>query len=217
MTFELNAALSLSIGIAAVISWVRIKKTDPAYLPFFILLWLGFTTEIVSILLMKKGYSNAVLYNFFSLFEAVVVIWQFKKWRLFGNKAKVYYLFQGLFFIGWVTELALRGGLNQFSSYFIIAYSTVIVFIAIGIINGVIFKESSPLLLNPVFLICMGLIIYFTYMALIEIFWLYGLNRSSAFRIRVYDIFAFINLFTNLLFAFATLWIPMKRQYLLQS
>ena len=58
MTFELNAALSLSIGIAAIISWVRVKKTDPAYLPFFILLWLGFTTEIVSILLIKKGYSK---------------------------------------------------------------------------------------------------------------------------------------------------------------
>lgn len=216
MSFELNAALSLSVGIGAVISWVRLKKTDPAYLPFFILLWLGLVTEITSIFFMKKGYSNILYYNIFSLAEAMLISWQFNNWKLFARK-KVYYLIQAMFLAGWITEFLLRDGTSHFVSYFIIGYSTVVVFLAIGIINGVIFRESTPLLLNPVFLISMGLIVYFTYMALIEIFWVYGLNKSSIFRIRVYDIFAFINLFTNLLFAFATLWIPMKRKYLLQS
>ena len=217
MSFELNAAFSLSVGIGALISWMRFKKADPAYLPFFIWLWVGFITEIASIFIMKRGYSNAAIYNLFSLLEAIVILWQFKRWGLFGSKAKLFYLLVFVFLMAWFAEIVERGGINQFASFFIIGYSTIIVFVSISIINGVVFKESSPLLLNSQFLICIGLIFYFTYMALIEIFWLYGLNRSSAFRIRVYDIFAFINLFTNLLFAFAALWIPMKRRYLLQS
>lgn len=217
MNFEINAVLSLSVGIGAVIGWIRLRKADPVFFPFILLLTAGFFTETVSIILMKKGYSNVLLYNIFSLSEAVIIVWQFKKWKFLGKKIMLYYLIQVLFLVSWVTEFILRGGFSQFFSYFIVGYSTIIVYMAIGIINDVIFKEPTPLLLNPLFLICMGLIIYFTYMALIEIFWIYGLNRSSAFRISVYNIFAFINLFTNLLFAFATLWIPMKRQYILLS
>ena len=217
MNFEINAVLSLSVGIGAVIGWIRLRKADPVFFPFILLLTAGFFTETVSIILMKKGYSNVLLYNIFSLSEAVIIVWQFKKWKFLGKKIMLYYLIQVLFLVSWVAEFILRGGFNQFISYFIVGYSTIIVYMAIGIINDVIFKEPTPLLLNPLFLICMGLIIYFTYMALIEIFWIYGLNRSSAFRISVYNIFAFINLFTNLLFAFATLWIPMKRQYILLS
>jgi hypothetical protein len=217
MSFELNAAFSLSVGIGAAISWIRFKKADPAYLPFFTWLWIGFITEIASIFIMKRGYSNAVIYNLFSLLEAIIILWQFKKWGLFGIKTKLYYILVTVFLVTWFAEIVERGGLNQFVSFFIIGYATIIVFVSISIINSVVFKESTPLLLNSQFLICIGLIVYFTYMALIEIFWLYGLNRSSVFRIRVYDIFAFINLFTNLLFGFAALWIPMKRRYLLRS
>jgi len=217
MTFELSAAFSLSVGIAAIISWVRLKKTDSAYLPFFIWLWIGFLSEVISILLMIRGYSNTALYNFFSLFEAIIITWQFKRWRLFGNNNLIYYCCQLLYILSFCAEIIARGNAYEFVSFFIVEYSTIIVFIAIGVINSVIFKDPMPLFLNPLFLICMGWIIYFTYMALIEIFWVYGLNKSSTFRIRVYDIFAFINLFTNLLFAFATLWIPMKRRYILQS
>jgi hypothetical protein len=217
MTFELNAALSLSVGVGAVISWIRLPKADPAYFPFCILLSAGFVTEIISILLMIRGQKNILLYNCFSLAEALLISWQFNKWRLMGNKRVFYFSLQSLYLISWTIEMVWRDGFHHFTSFFIIGYSTVIVFIAIAIINGVIFKESLPLFLNSIFIICMGLIVYFTYMVLIEIFWVYGLNKSSKFRIRVYDIFAFINLFTNLLFAFATLWIPMKRQYILRS
>ena len=178
MTFELNAAFSLSVGIGAVISCIRLKRADAAYIPFFILLWAGFITEIASLLLMKEGYTNVALYDIFSLLEAVLILWQFKRWKLFGKNIKVYYSFQLLFVICWTTELIFRGGLNQFTSYFIIGYSSAIVFIAISMLNGVVFKDSTALFLNPVFIICMGLIVYFTYMALVEIFWLYGLNMK---------------------------------------
>jgi hypothetical protein len=149
MSFELNAAFSLSVGIGAAISWMRFKKADPAYLPFFLWLWTGFITEIASLVIIDRGYSNAVIYNLFSLLEAIVILWQFKKWGLFGTKAKLYYILVTVFLVTWFAEIVERGGMNQFTSFFIIGYSTIIVFVSISIINSVVFKESTPCCLTP--------------------------------------------------------------------
>jgi hypothetical protein len=217
MSFELNALFSLSVGIGAIIGWIRFKKTDPAYLPFLILLGAGFLNEITSIILMKAGYSNAIYFNVFALLEAVLISWQFRKWGLFERWRGLYISLQVIFCICWVAETVMKNNLNSYNSYFVIGFSSIIVVMSVSLLNKEIFKEPTLLLFNPVFLICIGLIVYFTYSILVEIFWVYGLNRSSSFRNRIYEIFSYVNLFTNLLFGFATLWIPMKRQYLLQS
>jgi len=217
MNFELNAAFSLTVGIGAIIGWIRIRKTDPAFYPFLCLLLLGFLHELLSLVTVVRGYSNAISYNFFTLAEAILICYQFYRWGLFEQRQKLYYLIQILFAAGWVMELLLRQGLETYFSYFIIGYSTLIVFMAINVLNNVLFKEPGLMLFQPEFLICMGLIVYFTYTILVEVFWFYGLNKSSIFRIRIYELFGYINLFTNLVFAFATLWIPMKRRYIMQS
>lgn len=82
-------------------------------------------------------------------------------------------------------------------------------------INRIIITERKSLIRNPVFIICLAFIIYFTYKVLLEIFWLYGLNSSREFRVEVYNIFKYINLFANLIYALAILWIPRKREYML--
>lgn len=184
MQFEMNAVFSLSVGIGAVTGWARFKKTDPAFFPFLLLLWAGFTNELVSILIISKGYTNAVCYNLFTLAEAVIISWQFYRWGLYGRRRRWYFSIQCLFIAGWLTEFTFRQNLQAFHSYFIIVYATIIVFMSIHVLSNELFKEPGILFLNPVFLICMGFFIYFTYTVLVEIFWMYGLNRSSVFRIR---------------------------------
>ena len=217
MNFELNAAFSLTVGIGALIGWIRIRKTDPAFFPFLLWLLFGFLHEVISLIIVENGYSNAFSYNLFTLVEAMLICYQFYRWGLFEQQQKLYYVIQIFFAAGWLIELVLRQGLETYFSYFIICYSTLIVFMAINVLNNVLFKEPGLMLVQPEFLICMGLIVYFTYTILVEVFWFYGLNKSSAFRIRIYELFGYINLFTNLVFAFATLWIPMKRRYIMQS
>jgi hypothetical protein len=217
MNFELNAAFSLSIGIGAVTGWIRIRKTDPAFLPFLFLLLAGFINEIISIVVMKAGYSNVVFYNIFSLLEGLLITLQFRRWGLFESWRKQYYIIMLLFMAVWTAEVVFKSHLRLFNSVFIIFYSALIVLMSINMLNRVIFKEPPHLFFNPVFLICMGFIIYFTYAILVEAFWVYGLNQSKEFRIGVYSMLAYVNLFTNLLFASATIWIPLKRQYILRS
>lgn len=217
MQFEMNAVFSLSVGIGAITGWIRFKKTDPAFFPFLILLWAGFVNELASILIISKGYSNAIYYNLFTLAEAIFISWQFYRWGLYGKRQRLYFSIQCLFIAGWLTEFLMRQNLQAFHSYFIIVYSTIIVFMSIHVLSNELFKEPGILFLNPVFLICMGFFVYFTYTILVEVFWMYGLNKSSVFRIRIYLVFSYINLITNLVFAFATLWIPKKPTYIMQS
>lgn len=213
MSFYLNAAFSLSIGIAAILGWVRIKKTDPAFFPFLLLMAAGLINETISLVLVNMGYSNAVAFNVYTLVAALLLGWQFMRWGLFKRK-EWYYILQSGFLIGWTIE-SLAGD-NLFNSYFITCYSSIVVLLCIEQINREIFRVKRKLYLHPVFLMCMGLLVFHTYSVMVETFWIYGLNKSHVFRLRIYEIMAYINLFTNLLFAFAIVWIPLRLQYILR-
>jgi hypothetical protein len=216
MDFNVEAIFSLTAGAAALIGWVRIKKTNPAYLPFTILLTAGFITEVISLIVTTNGYSNALFYNVFALAEACLVTHLYYRLGLFRSRKWLLGL-QFFFIIFWICESFYHGNLSSFYSYFLIVYSTILVLLSIHLLHSVVFQTSSRLYRNPVFLISMGFIVYFTYTILVELFWFYGLNQTPDFRNRIYDVFSYINLFTNILFILATLWIPLKRQYILRS
>lgn len=217
MFFDLNALFSLSVGAGAIAGWIRYKKTDPAYRPFILLLWAGLANELLSIVLIFRGYSNAFNYNLFVLVEAVLITRQFASWGLFGQRTTIPLLLQTCFIVLWIGDYLLRGEMNVYLSYYIIGYSAVIVLLSIHMLNHVLFKEPGMLLKHPVFLICMAFIIYFTYTIITETFWVYGLNKTTSFRIHISELFSYVNLITNLIYAFSILWIPMKRQYILRS
>jgi hypothetical protein len=60
-------------------------------------------------------------------------------------------------------------------------------------------------------------IIFFTYRAIIEVFYLMKLPFSNQFYLNVYVIMDFVNLFVNLIFALAVLWIQTKQKFILLS
>jgi hypothetical protein len=217
MNFTVNAVFSLSIAIAAIIGWARFKRTDPAFLPFLILLWTGLSNEIFSLVIMYKGFTNVYNYNLYTLAEALLITWQFERWKLFAGKKWLYYLLQFAYPAGWLAELLLTDRQHLFTSYFIIGHAILIVLMSVSMNNKLLFKITHSLFKEPVFLICAGFTLYFVYALLVEAFWMYGLNQSRFFRLRIYEILAYVNLITNLIFAFATLWMPLKRQYILQS
>ncbi|HEX7905833.1 MAG TPA: hypothetical protein VF487_18305 [Chitinophagaceae bacterium] len=217
MSFSLNALFSLSIGIGAIICWVRYKRTDPAFVPFIWLLSFGLLNEITSISIMHAGHSNAINYNLFALIESLLVTWQFRRWGLFNQQLKLYYFLQLLYPVALGVEWLASPPERVFNSYFFIGHSIIIVLMSISQINRLLFSLSRNMGREPVFLICMGLAIYFTYTVLVEVFWVYGLNQSKVFRLGIYEILSYVNLFTNLLFAFASLWMPLKSQYIMRS
>lgn len=199
MIFEIKAAFSLTIGIGAAIGWWRFKKTEPAFFPFLLLLTLGFCNEVVSIVLVTKGYKN-INYNYFELVESLILAWQFLKWGLFERRKYRYYLLQAVFIALWVTE-NFKHSFQFFNSYFILAHSFLLMLVSISMINRTSLSEPAPLWQQPIFLICTGLLIFYNYEALVETFLMFGAKFTSKFRNRISDILIYIVLLTNLLFA----------------
>jgi hypothetical protein len=216
MNFVVNSFLSLSISLGAIIGWVRFKNTSPAYWPFLWLMWTGFYYEMFGIVVMLAGYYNAVAYNIYALVESLLLGLQFRRWGLFRKMPSGYYALQSLFIGGWMVDSFIVAPINVFSSYFTIGRSIVIVLLSVSMLHLLFEKPVTSLPRHPVFLICIGLVVLFTYTAIVEGFLIFGAGLSKSFRVRIFFILACINFITNIIFAFAILWMPIKRRYLLQ-
>ncbi len=216
MNFIVNSFLSLSISIGAIIGWVRFRKTSPAYWPFLWLMWTGLYYELLGIAVMQAGYYNAIGYNTYALVESLLLGLQFWRWRLFGKIRARYFALQSLFITGWIVDNFMIAPIHVFSSYFTIGRSIVIVLLSVGMLYLLFEKPVASLVRHPVFLICIGLVVLFTYTAIVEGFLIFGAGLSKLFRVRIFFILACINFITNIIFAFAILWMPIKRRYLLQ-
>lgn len=217
MKFYVLFFLGLFIIFPAVIGWVRYKKISSAYLPFLIWVWVGAINEVLNtILIIGLGKYNVINTNLYQLIEALLILWQFKKWHLLG-KDKSYIAISIAFFISWFIEnLVLSKFYLGFNSYFRIFYSFVLVLMSINMLNQILMKERTSLIKNPIFVICILFVVMFTYAALVETFWAYGLNMSIEFTNNLQNIFVMINLVCNVIFAFVILWMPKRQAFTLQ-
>lgn len=223
MNYTLSEWFSYSVGIGAVIGLVRINKIDRAYLPFIILLWFGLFTEIISTYCIKSEGSNAVVDNIYGLVEGLLILWFFRRQRLFEKRPALFWIFFASFCVGWLVDKGwttltnMSLSLNVFCSYYNIGYSFCIVLMSIHFISQLIVKEKNTLKRNSSFLIAIGFITLLTIKIIVEIFWVYGLyDPEGKLSAQVYAIHTWMNLVVNLLFGLAVLWIPSKRTYTLQ-
>ncbi|MDB5199236.1 MAG: hypothetical protein JWO92_1199 [Chitinophagaceae bacterium] len=215
MSHCLIQLFAFSISIPAAVAIVKVKQIDQIYLPFLLCIWIGFLNECVSYLMIDIFHvSNTVNANIYCLIEALLYTGFFKKLDFFINR-KRYILLMGFLCIAWLIENFIVSGITLFDSFFTMMYSLIIVSMSITVINRLIMDQVN-LLMNPVFLLCIAFIIYFSVLGLVEIFWLYGLTSSDSFRLNIYRIMAYINLFVNLIFAFAILWMHRKQEFIPQ-
>jgi len=214
MPYFVYTVLSLTIGAGALTGLWRYRKIERRYLPFVWLTWAGFGNEVAANLLVRQ-HSNIVLYNVYACLEFFLLCLQFERWGLFRRRPSLYYVLQICMLGLWCTE-SLCFDIFMVNSYFLIISSFAVVLMGIETTSEMLFFESYRLLRNSKFLICSGLILFFSYSILVEMFWVFGLKHSVAFRVRIYEILYIINAFTNLVFALAILWMPMRPRYILQ-
>lgn len=214
MSHKLAELFSYSVGIGAIIGLIRIQTIDRAYIPFVLLLWLGFLNEILTTIEINQGFSNATNNNIYDLGESILILWFYRNLGLFAEKKSWFWTLMLLFGAVWLADNFYFSTIKVFNSYFIIFYCFVVVLMSIQLVNKILFK-TGRIFRNAQFIILVGIIILLTYKLLVEIFWVYGLNASRNFRLNVYVIMTYINLIANLIFALATLWIPRKREYTL--
>lgn len=204
---------SSTILLPAIIAVIRFRNIEKSFYPFIICLWVGTLNEIASVVVSWLGYSTILNNNIYVLAEALLILWQFKEWGLFHGYKKSYNTLMSLLVTVWFFENNNITELGKLTLHFRLVYSLMIVILSIQLNTGLVFTYKKNLLKSPVFLLCSGFTVYFTYKILIEVFWVYGLNASIDFRKNVYIILTWINGLVNILYLIAILCIPAKPRY----
>lgn len=212
MSYETQAILSLLIIVTAVIGLVRLKQISPVYLPFLSLIWIGTVNTISSQILLSNGYYNIYNYNTYQLFESFLILLQFRRWQLFEHKSWFNTLCVS-FAVVYLVDIIFLTGFHSFNSYYCIFYATIIVLLSINMINKLLITERGNLLKHPIFLICSGFILFFTFNILTEIFLLYGDMASEEFSDSIHKIFLWASWICNLIYIFAILWMPRRHAF----
>ncbi len=195
---------------------VRYKKIVSTYHPFIFIIIAAFFSELTGLISERLYKTNAVPANIYSLVECLLWLWQFRRWGG-GFKKKWMSVVLVIAMISfWSIETFIQGVTN-FNSAFSIFYSFILIFLAINQVNKLIVEEKNNLLKNSKFLICAGILLFYSYNILVGSFYVLNMKESDTFLANVYYILMYVNLFVNLLFALATLWIPTRQRFTLQS
>lgn len=209
------AAFSFSIFMAAIAGIVKIRRVDRAYYPFIMLACIASLNEVISYLSAKYFQTNAINSNLYLLVEALLITFQFYRWNNFEGKKKLYCFIQ-LCIVGiWLAENYNIHGLLIFNLRFRIFSAFLFVVMSIHMNARLIVHYRKQLYKHPIYLICSGLIIFFTIEILIDCFWTYATNDHPLFQISVFYILMWTNLFVNLIFALAIICIPPKPRYIM--
>jgi hypothetical protein len=206
-----------SVGLAAIVGFLRYRKITQEDRPFFWILWTALIFEISSEICTSVIHLTSVNNNIYVLIEAMLYTWLFFKWGSFHPNKKKFRSLEVFILLLWILDNFILNRITSTNSIFRIASSFIMVFLAINQINQLITTERANLLRNPRFLISAGMVIYFSYKAIVETFFWVQLPFSNTFYIYVLLIMDYVNLFVNLIFVLAALWIPTRRKFILPS
>jgi hypothetical protein len=216
MKIILPFLLSQSILLPIFIGLIRLRRIDKGYRPFFILLCIGFITEVISFILIQ-GYKapNAIPVNIYNFTEWALITWQFHVWGFLRQKKKWFYALVVFGACLWMTENLLFMKIILFSPYFRFFDYLLIVLFSVNKINFMITHDNRNLFRNPKFLICIGFIVYFIYM--IVYYWAFevSLFGQPDISTSITFLMAYVNFFTNIIYAIAFLLIPAPQKFTL--
>lgn len=204
--------LSFSGYLVGILGAIKFKQIRDVYRPFIYLIWIGCLADSLSLYFAYAYQNNLAVGAIYRLCESLFLLWFFNSLGVFKNR-KLLYLLGGLFVAIWIAENFLSSHFSARVTYFFdMVYALSVVLLSISAINNLLFTEKE-LLKNPTFLICAGLIIYFTYKIMERLFGLYGLKNSMDFRSSVQGILMIINCLANLIYALAVVWMRKRRPF----
>ncbi|MCZ4244345.1 hypothetical protein [Pedobacter punctiformis] len=209
-----NFILSQSILIACIIGLIRWRNIAVNFRPFLYYCFADCLTEILVFILIIKHINPCLVTNIYLVLSAVLLLWQFKEWSVFNKNPWITQVLGVILIVIWGLDYFVFHNLWDNSGFFRIVYSFVAVILAITYLNKLITIVDGNILKDSRFLICAALIIFFTFNIFIEIIY-FNSNSSIIFKENVFDIKRVINVFTNLVFALAMLWIPKKKNFIM--
>ncbi len=207
---------ALSGYLPAIAALIRYKDSPAIYKPFFILLWVGALNDTFGIICGYVFHTNILNSNIYVLAEFIFLLVIFYRWN--GSVRKSKYVFFGVIgLVVWIADnLVLHNPVRTINSLYRVYYCAVTIFMSIDLINRLIVFERKSLLTNPMFIICISFVFFFSYKAYIESFYILSLSFSEEFYNKVFFILGLINVLSNLVYTVAILCIPKKQEFYMQ-
>jgi len=206
-----NFLFSLTIVFPAIMGLVRYRDADTSYRPFFYYIFYSLFNELfVYFCLEQYASKEAAIINWevFNLLECLLLLVQFYYWNRFKNFKKAFLVLLAVAALGWITENFFFSNIYAFNPVFLIAYSFLLVLLSINTINHQVVNYNRTISKNPLFIICVGFVIFFIYT--IVVFTILATNRRNNAFTSVFEIRVYINALTNILYATGIYFIPRK-------
>lgn len=210
-SYWINNISAGSVVIPCIAALLKYNRLNREYLPFILMLAVALLNETISLLIVHKGYSNSINGNLYVLAEFLLITLQLYIWKERRRKAYLVFLITGLLI--WIADNLVFQPLSVPDSVFRLYGSFVIVFLSIDVLNKMVVAGNITLTRNAVFLTCTAFCIYFGIKAFIEVYFAIPYPFSLGFYRSLSLMMLYVNLFINLLYAFAVIWIPSKKEF----
>lgn len=202
--------LSLSITIPIIVGSIRYGSLPASYRPLLCILIIGLLNELICYCFFYTN--NAIPNNIYLLAEFLVLSYQFRRWKNILRRKWVYHaIILGLTAL-WIIEDIVFRKIVVFSPWFQITYSFVLILMAVSQLNWLIVNERGNIIKNPIFIICFGMIIFYSYKVLTEVFYHYA--PANLIKNNIFVMEAIVNVGYNLILAVAILCIPKKISFI---
>jgi hypothetical protein len=211
MTDIATFLLSLSVLFPFLTGLLRWRVISQRYYPLFILFSLALLVELVNRYAITNKNSGWIpVNNLYVLVESILIPLQFVVWGYMNRKLNTFYIIAGILVLGWMVEHLLLGDITRLHPYFRMFYSLLIVLLSINTINYLVIQEERNLVRHPVFIICTGFIIFFTYQLVYEGIYNIVSDLKSIDTGKLNTAFSIINAVCNILFGIAFLLVPAR-------
>ncbi|HKO82715.1 MAG TPA: hypothetical protein VJU78_20050 [Chitinophagaceae bacterium] len=209
MTATTIFLLSLSVLFPFLIGLLRWRVISQRYYPLFIVFCFALLVEILYAF-TSKNMAWVPGNNLYILVESILIPLQFIVWGYMDKKRRAFYIIAGILILGWIAEHLVIGHITGLYPYFRMFYSLLIVLLSINMLNYLVIHEEKNLVRHPVFIICTGFIIFFTYQLVYEGIYHIVSNLESIDTSKLNAAFSIINAVCNILYGIAFLLVPTR-------
>jgi hypothetical protein len=215
MFFWISVAMAMSIVLPAFTGLLRFANLPSAFGLFVVIIWLGFTNELVSLAFIFCRGSNAISYNYYILIECVLLILLFFKWDLIHRKADLWMLVASAACV-WFWDNAFLQEMDNGYGLFNVYAAVLVLFFATGCITSQVNYNNGHILADGKFLVGTGLLLHYGTKAITDTFFIMDMHMSNTLAQEILLISSVANLLSNLFYLFAIICLNRNQKFTLE-
>lgn len=207
---------SNSPAIPLLVAWMMRKRMLAECRPLVWYVIVSFANEIISSIAYYSHHSSYSIpfTNTYLLIFPLLLLWQYKNWNVFVYQSKLYRILQLTIVVSWIF-LVVYGNMTKTGNWFRILNYVILTLVSLSNLNRIISRNTSDLIHNTNFIVTAACILVYPTKLIVDVFYLYGLDKDRSFIMQVFVVFTLINILFYLALAYALKWSDRKQPHLL--